>query len=125
MSQFREKQLIHTLTFFWRQLRQANSGSPRCGVLRANVLAVNDRILLDLGGVLEGFDVSLGDIGTYGSGWGILGFGKTSGPSAYSMGKVQLDNLVQRWIEGTSRLIVCISRCSDRTEITKCDSLMG
>ena len=70
----------HTLTFFWRQLRQANSGSPRSEVLRASVLAVNDRVLLDLGGELEGFDVPLGDIGTYGSVWGILAFGKTSRP---------------------------------------------
>ena len=52
----------HTLTIFWRQLRQANSGSPRSEVLRASVLAVNDRVLLDLGGVLERFDVPLGDI---------------------------------------------------------------
>jgi hypothetical protein len=72
----------HTLTFFWRQLRQANSGSPRSEVLRASVLAVNDRVLLDLGGVLEGFDVPLGDIGTYGSVWGILGFGQTSRPGS-------------------------------------------
>jgi hypothetical protein len=54
----------------------------------------NDRVLFDLGGVLEGLDVPLGDIGTYGSVWGILGFGKTPGPSSYPMLEVQPDNLV-------------------------------
>jgi len=84
----------HTLTFFWRQLRQANSGSPRSEVLRASVLAVNDRVLLDLGGVLEGIGVPLGDIGTYGSVWGILGFGKTSRPGGKPMWEVRPDDLV-------------------------------
>ena len=90
----------HTLTFFWRQLRQANSGSPRSEVLRADVLAVSDRVLFDLGGVLEGFDVPLGDIGTYGSVWGIIGFGKTSGPGGYPMWEVQPGNFGSTMMEG-------------------------
>jgi hypothetical protein len=53
----------HTLTFFWRQLRQAKRGSPRSEDLRPNVLAVEERFLFDLGGVVEAFDVSLGDMG--------------------------------------------------------------
>ena len=64
MGCLNSEKAAHTLTFFWRQLRQANSGSPRSEVLRANVLVVNDRVLLDLGRVLEGFDVPFGDIGT-------------------------------------------------------------
>ena len=60
-----------TLTFFWRQFRQASSGSPRSEDLRPDILAVDARLLFALGGVLEDLDVSLGDIGRYGKVCGI------------------------------------------------------